>query len=80
MAEIVTLASPLATETLLDFIRREGSVRTDSVAYRFGWTMAKARTELKALQAQGLLDARLETIRGRRVGGTIYGWRLPDPA
>lgn len=72
MAEIVPISSGHSTETLLEFIEREGPLKTDSIARRFGWTLEKARAELKALHATGKLTSELETWHL----GRIYGWRI----
>ncbi len=76
MGEIVRLGAGHPDESLLDFLKREGPVRTDSVANRFGWTLAAARGHLRLLEQQGHIVSRLETIRGRRSGGRIYGWSV----
>ncbi|AOG03298.1 FaeA/PapI family transcriptional regulator [Bosea sp. RAC05] len=76
MGEVVQLGAGYPDESLLDFLKREGPVRTDSVANRFGWTLAAARGHLRLLEQKGHIVSRLETVRGRRSGGRIYGWSI----
>lgn len=54
-----TAFRPFQAETVPEFLRRHTAgrhaVRTEVVAWRFGWTVGKAYRELQALTAAGLV-------------------------
>jgi hypothetical protein len=72
-AQIISIGG----ESLLEFIKREGGVtNTGNVANRFGWTMAEARKQLRALVAAGeLLPPVMKHHPCAGVGGGILEWR-----
>lgn len=57
------------SESLLDFVRREGPITTRSVAYRFALEMGEARRSLKRLRQRGRKE-----IFGLHGGGTTLVW------
>lgn len=78
MAEIIPLGQRNATETLAEFVRREGAVTTAAVAHRFGWDTKRAYAELAALRKSGVLISKHEN-RGASIqdgGGRQCGWRI----
>lgn len=51
------------SETVLDFVRREGPVTTAAVAHRFGmWNVRDARKALKRLEREGLISSKRESF------------------
>lgn len=76
MAEIIPLGQTNSSETLIEFIRREGSVTTDAVAYRFGWDRKQAFKELSALRKSGHIVSRNESYSTGETGGRINGWQV----
>jgi hypothetical protein len=65
-------------ESLLDFVRREGPVTTQAVAWRFGWDQKKARKELGALLKEGQVARKVEKWSTLGGGGRTAGWRAAD--
>lgn len=78
MGNVVQLGNGHSSETLTDFIRREGAVATEAVAYRFGWTIQQAFKELSALRKAGVLASKTENWSCIGGGGRMNGWRLAN--
>ncbi len=76
MAEIIPLGQNNSSETLVEFIRREGSVTTDAVAYRYGWDRKQAFKELSALRKSGQIVSQTENYSTGEAGGRINGWKI----
>lgn len=49
-----------ASESLTEFVRREGAVTTAAVSHRFGWDTKRAYAELLALRKAGVLVSKQE--------------------
>lgn len=54
----MSVVQAFKTETILEFIHREGSVTTMSVAARFGLDMQDARKALNKLRREGVIESR----------------------
>ena len=52
----------VSSETLTEFVQREGPVSARSVAYRFHLEMGEARRRLKLLRNRGVLRCRREIL------------------
>ncbi len=66
--------SYLSSETLAEFVRREGPVTTRSVAYRFQLDMGEARRRLKLLRSRGEIASRREPVSYEGGGSTALVW------
>jgi len=78
MADIIPIGQRNASESLTEFVRREGAVTTAAVAHRFGWDTKRAYAELLALRKAGVLVSKQED-RGASIhdgGGRMNGWRI----
>ncbi len=59
---VVPLGLANSSETLIEFIRREGAVSTTAIGWRFGWDTRRAYRELEALRRAGKITKDLEIL------------------
>ncbi len=59
----MSVVAKIFSESILDFVKREGPVTTAAVSYRFGMIdIRDARKALRALEKDGHIKSRRETF------------------